>query len=150
MELQKIEKEKALEEQRKNIANVIRERVAVEKTVAQEEERIKEVREVSEAERVKQVILLQAQAEAEQELVRQVKQAEADEVRSKHKAVEINTMAQAELEAASKQAEAKKRLAEGIEAERAAPAWPMRGCWKSPPRRRKRMAWQRRGYVPNN
>lgn len=101
VELQKIEKEKALEEQRKNIANVIRERVAVEKTVAQEEERIKEVREVSEAERVKQ--------------------AEADEARSKHKAVEINTMAQAELEAASKQAEAKKRLAEGIEAERAAP-----------------------------
>ena len=121
VELQKIEKEKALEEQRKNIANVIRERVAVEKTVAQEEERIKEVREVSEAERVKQVILLQAQAEAEQELVRQVKQAEADEARSKHKAVEINTMAQAELEAASKQAEAKKRLAEGVEAERAAP-----------------------------
>lgn len=31
VELQKIEKEKALEEQRKNIANVIRERVAVER-----------------------------------------------------------------------------------------------------------------------
>ncbi len=121
VELQRIEKEKALEEQRKNIANVIRERVAVEKTVAQEEERIKEVREVSEAERAKQVIVLQAQAEAEQELVRQVKQAEADETRSKHKAVEINNLAQAELEAAAKQAEAKKRLAEGIEAERAAP-----------------------------
>ncbi|MBU3057658.1 flotillin family protein [Pseudomonas indica] len=121
VELQRIEKEKALEEERKNIANVIRERVAVEKTVAQEEERIKEVREVSEAERAKQVVVLQAQAEAEQELVRQVKQAEADETRSKHKAVEINTLAQAELEAASKQAEAKKKLAEGIEAERAAP-----------------------------
>ena len=121
VELQRIEAEKALEEQRKNIANVIRERVAVEKTVAQEEERIKEVREVSEAERAKQVIVLQAQAEAEQELVRQVKQAEADETRSKHKAVEINNLAQAELEAAAKQAEAKKRMAEGIEAERAAP-----------------------------
>ena len=82
VELQRIEKEKALEEQRKNIANVIRDRVAVEKTVAQEEERIKEVREISEAERAKQVIVLQAQAEAEQELVRQVKQAEADETRS--------------------------------------------------------------------
>jgi uncharacterized membrane protein YqiK len=121
VELQRIEKEKALEEERKNIAGVIRERVAVEKTVAQEEERIKEVREVSEADRAKQVIVLQAQAEAEQELVRQVKQAEADETRSKHKAVEINTLAQAELEAAAKQAEAKKKLAEGIEAERAAP-----------------------------
>lgn len=121
VELQRIEKEKALEEERKNIAGVIRERVAVEKTVAQEEERIKEVREVSEAERLKQVVVLQAQAEAEQELVRQVKQAEADEARSKHKAVEINTLAQAELEAAAKSAEAKKKLAEGIEAERAAP-----------------------------
>ncbi|SEI89954.1 Uncharacterized membrane protein YqiK, contains Band7/PHB/SPFH domain [Pseudomonas linyingensis] len=121
VELQRIEKEKALEEERKNIASVIRERVAVEKTVAQEEERIKEVREVSEAERLKQVTVLNAQAEAEQELVRQVKQAEADETRSRHKAVEINTLAQAELEAAAKQAEAKKKLAEGIEAERAAP-----------------------------
>lgn len=121
VELQRIEKEKALEEERKNIASVIRERVAVEKTVAQEEERIKEVREVSEAERLKQVTVLNAQAEAEQELVRQVKQAEADETRSKHKAVEINNLAQAELEAAAKNAEAKKKLAEGIEAERAAP-----------------------------
>lgn len=121
VELQRIEKEKALEEQRKNIATVIRERVAVEKTVAQEEERIKEVREVSEAERLKQVAVLNAQAEAEQELVRQVKQAEADETRAKHKAVEVNVMAQAELEAAAKQAEAKRKLAEGIEAERAAP-----------------------------
>ena len=49
MELQKIEKEKALAEQRKNIANVIREGASRwKKTVAQEEERIKEVREVSE------------------------------------------------------------------------------------------------------
>lgn len=121
VELQRIEKEKALEVERKNIAGVIRERVAVEKTVAQEEERIKEVREVSEADRNKQVMVLNAQAEAEQELVRQVKQAEADETRSQHKAVEINNMAQAELEAAAKQSEAMKKMAEGIEAERAAP-----------------------------
>ncbi|WP_228350960.1 MULTISPECIES: hypothetical protein [Limnobaculum] len=120
VELQRIEKEKALEEERKNIANVIRERVAVEKTVAQEEERIKEVRMVSDADRQKQVTIIQAQAEAEQELVRQVKQAEADENSAKHKALEISTMAQAELEAAAKQAEAKKRMAEGIEAEQAA------------------------------
>jgi uncharacterized membrane protein YqiK len=121
VELQRIEKEKALEEQRKEIANVIRERVAVEKTVAQEEERIKEVREVSEAERLKQVAILSAQAKAEEELVRQVRQAEADETASRHRAVELTVIAQAELEAAAKQAEAKKRLAEGIEAERAAP-----------------------------
>lgn len=121
VELQRIEKEKALEEERTNIANVVRERVAVEKTVAQEEERIKEVREISEAERLKQVTILQAQADAEQELVRQVKQAEADENAAKHKAQELTTMAQAELESSVKTAEAKKRLAEGLEAERAAP-----------------------------
>lgn len=120
VELQRIEKEKALEEERKNISNVIRERVAVEKMVAQEEERIKEVREVSEAERMRQVTVINAQAEAEESLVRQVKKAEADESSAKHKAEEISTMAKAELEASVKQAEAKKRLAEGIEAEHAA------------------------------
>lgn len=120
VELQRIEKEKALEEERKNISNVIRERVAVEKTVAQEEERIKEVHEVSEAERMRQVTVINAQAEAEESLVRQVKRAEADESSAKHKAEEISTMAKAELEASVKQAEAKKRLAEGIEAEHAA------------------------------
>lgn len=120
VELQRIEKEKALEEERKNISNVIRERVAVEKTVAQEEERIKEVREISEAERMRQVTVINAQAEAEESLVRQVKKAEADESSAKHKAEEISTMAKAELEASAKQAEAKKRLAEGIEAEHAA------------------------------
>lgn len=121
VELQRIEKEKALEGERKEIANIIRERVAVDKTVAQEEERIKEVRVVSEADRQKQVKILEAQAQAEQDLVRQVKQAQADEERSKHKSVEISTLAQAELEAAAKQAEAKIRMAEGVEAERAAP-----------------------------
>jgi len=121
VELQQIDKEKALEVQRKDIANVVRERVAVEKTVAQEEERIKEVRLVSEADRQKQATILAAQAKAEQELVRQVKQAEADEAASKHRAVQITVIAQAELEAAAKQSEGKKRMAEGIEAERAAP-----------------------------
>nr|WP_309145413.1 flotillin family protein [Xenorhabdus yunnanensis] len=120
VELQRIEKEKTLEEERKNISNVIRERVVVEKTVAQEEERIKEVRMISEADRKKQITIIDAQAKAEQELVRQVKQAEADENSSKFKALEISTMAQAELEAAAKQSEAKKRMAEGIEAEEAA------------------------------
>jgi len=120
VELQRIDKDKALEEEKKIIANVIRERVAVEKTVAVEEEHIKEVREISKADREKQTIVIAAQAKAEQELVMQVKQAEADEQSSKHRAVEISTMAQAELEAAAKQADAKKQLAEGTEAEEAA------------------------------
>ncbi|MDR1125869.1 MAG: hypothetical protein LBM64_07405 [Deltaproteobacteria bacterium] len=120
VELQTIEKEKVVEEERKNIANVIRERVAVEKTVAMEEERIKEVRLVSEADRLKQVEVITAQAMAEKNLVQQVKQAEADRDSAGFKAVAVTTLAQADLEAAAKQAEAKKRLAEGLEAEEAA------------------------------
>lgn len=56
---------------------------------------------------MKQVTVINAQAEAEEALVRQVKRAEADEASAKHRAEEISTMAQAELEASAKQAEAK-------------------------------------------
>ncbi len=121
VELQRIEAEKAVEIERKEIANVIRERVAVDKTVAIEEEKIKEVREVSEADRRKQTQVLAAEAQAEEEKVRQVKAAEAEELSAKHKAVEVTTMAQANLEAAAKEADSKKKLAEGLQAERAAP-----------------------------
>lgn len=120
VELQRIDKEKAVEEQKKEIANTVRERIMVDKTVAEQEEKINEVREVSEAERNKQVMILKAQAEAEEELVKQVKQAEADETKATHKAQEINIMAAAELEASAKQADAKKKLAEGMQAEQAA------------------------------
>lgn len=121
VELDKIAAEKALEVEKKEIANVIRERVAVDKTVAVEEERIKEVREVSEADRLKQTQVLAAEAVAEEDKVKQVKAAEAEEISAKHKAVEITTIAQAELEEAAKKADAKKKLAEGTQAERAAP-----------------------------
>lgn len=120
VELQKIDAEKALEEERKIIANTISERIAVEKKVAEEEERIKEVREVSEADRAKQVRVMDAEAEAQESLVKEVKQAEADEQKSIHKAKEINTIAQAKLEAAAKEAEAQIKRAEGTKAEEAA------------------------------
>jgi len=118
--IQTIEKEKALEQEKKEIANLIRDRIAVERTVAEQEEKIKEVRVISEAERLKAAQVIAAEAEAEEELVKQVKQAEADEVKSIHKAKEINILAQAELEVAAKSADAKKQLAEGIKAEAAA------------------------------
>jgi uncharacterized membrane protein YqiK len=120
VELQRIEAEKAVEIQKKEIANVIRERVAVDKTVAIEEERIKEVREVSEADRAKQTRVIAAEAIAEEQKVKQVKAAEADEMAAKHKAIEITVLAQADLEAAAKEADAKKKLAEGRQAEAAA------------------------------
>lgn len=120
VELQRIDAEKAVEVEKKEIANVIRERIAVDKTVAIEEEKIKEVREVSEADRRKQTQVLDAEAKAEEEKVQQVKRAEAEELAAKHKAVEITTMAHAHLEASAKEADAKKKLAEGVQAEEAA------------------------------
>lgn len=123
VELQRIAAEKAVEVEKKEIANVIRERVAVDKTVAIEEERIKEVREVSEADRAKQTQVLAAEAVAEEEKVKQVKLAEAEELAAKHKAVEVTTLAQANLEAAAKEADSMKKLAEGVQAERAAPGF---------------------------
>lgn len=121
VEIQRIEAEKAIEIERKEIANVIRERVVVDKTVAIEEEKIKEVREVSEADRKRQIQVLEAEALAEEEKVKQVKAAEAEELAAKHKAVEITTLAQARMDAAAKEADAKKKLAEGTQAEQAAP-----------------------------
>ena len=112
--------EKAVEVEKKEIANVIRERVAVDKTVAVEEERIKEVREVSEADRLKQVQVLAAEADAEEEKVKEVTAARAQEVAANHKATEITTLAEARLAAAAKDSDAKKVLAEGVQAEDAA------------------------------
>jgi len=120
VELAVIEKDKALEEEKKVIAQIISERIAVDKKVTEEEERIKEVKEVSEADRMKQVRILAAEASAQEELVRTVMRAEADEKKATHKAREINVMAQAELEAASKQSESAKKLAEGEQATAAA------------------------------
>jgi len=120
VELQTIDKEKSIEIEKKDIASIISERIAVERTVAEQEEKIKEVRLISEAERIKQVTIIDAHAAAEEALVKEVKAAEAQETKAKHRAAEINTIAQAELEASSKQAEAEKKLAEGKQATEAA------------------------------
>lgn len=121
VQLQGVERDKVVETGKMDVANITRERIAIDKTVAMEEERIKEVREVSEADRAKQVTVLAAEAAAQEGLVRQVKEAEAAETAAKHRAVEITTLAQAEFDAAGKHADAKKLMAEGVKAEKAAP-----------------------------
>ena len=111
---------KAVEVELKEIANVIRERTIVDKTVAVEEERINEVREVSEADRLKQVQVLAAEAQAEEDKVKEVMAAKAQEIAAQHKATEITTLAEARLAEANRDADAKKVLAEGVKAEEAA------------------------------
>ncbi len=120
VDLQTIEAEKAIEVEKKEIARIIQERVVVDKTVAIEEEKINEVRQVSEADRLKQIQVLGAEAQAEEEKIKHVKSAEAEELAAHHKATEITTLAQADLDAAAREAEAKKKLAEGVQAEEAA------------------------------
>jgi uncharacterized membrane protein YqiK len=120
VDLQTIEAEKAIEIEKKEIARIIQERVIVDKTVAIEEEKINEVRQVSEADRLKQVQVLAAEAQAEEEKIKHVKAAEAEELAAPHKATEITTIAQADLDAAAREADAKKKLAEGVQAEEAA------------------------------
>ena len=120
VDLQTIEADKAIEVEKKEIARVIQERVIVDKAVAIEEEKINEVREVSEADRLKQIQVLGAEAEAEEEKIKHVKAAEAAELAAHHKSTEITTLAQADLDAAAREADAKKKLAEGVQAEQAA------------------------------
>jgi flotillin len=117
VETLRIDKEKALEIERKNIAEVQRERIMVEKGVAEEEELIKDLRVVSEANRQKDELVIKAKGEAEQALVKDIESAKAQEQAAEHIARKMQTIADAELKAASKQAESKKILAEGNQAE---------------------------------
>jgi uncharacterized membrane protein YqiK len=120
VELSRIEKEKALEVEKKAIQDVIRERIVVDRTVAEEEERIKSLRVIEDAKRNKEAVLIAAEAEAQERLVKDIKAAEAQEIAAGHEARQRVVLAEAELEASDRQAKAKIRLAEGAQAEAAA------------------------------
>lgn len=119
--LQTIEKEKQVEVQKKAIADVVRERIVVERTVAEQEEAIKDVRAIALADREKKSLVIAAEATAEEKMVMTVKTAEAEERSSKHRAAQELTLADAALKVADRNSEAQKREAEGKEAELAAP-----------------------------
>ncbi|HLU74431.1 MAG TPA: flotillin family protein [Nonomuraea sp.] len=119
-ELSRIAKDKEVETEKRSIAEVIRERIAVDKTVAEQEESIKRLRVVEEAERTRQSVIIAAEAEAQENLVKDIKAAEAAEAASKHKAREELVLAEARQQAAELDARAKIRLAEGLQAEAAA------------------------------
>ncbi|SDL62372.1 Uncharacterized membrane protein YqiK, contains Band7/PHB/SPFH domain [Lentzea albidocapillata subsp. violacea] len=118
--LRMIEKDKELEHERRAIADLVRERVAVEKTVAEQEENIKRLRAVEEAERDRQQIIIRAEAQAQESLVKDIKAAEAAEQSAQHKAREEVVLAEARNKAAELDTRSKIRLAEGTQAEAAA------------------------------
>ncbi|MEU2915636.1 flotillin family protein [Streptomyces massasporeus] len=119
-QLTRIAAEKEVEAEKRDIAEVIRERVAVDRTVAEQEESIKKLRAVEEAERQRQAVIIAAEAEAQEKLVKDIKAAEAAEQAATHRAAEELTLAEARLKTADLDAQAKVRLAEGIRAEAAA------------------------------
>ena len=116
---QKILREAEIERQRREIAEAVRARIVVDKSVAEEEERFKDVRVLSDANPQRESAKIGAEAEAAQHLVKQVKAAEAAEEVSKSNARQRLITADSELEAADRLARAKVRLAEGNQAEAA-------------------------------
>ena len=86
--LAQIEKEKTVETEKKNIQEVIRERVELEKTVVAEQERMKDVEAFASADREKKVVVTRAEMTAEEALVRDIKAAEAAKKAAELKAEE--------------------------------------------------------------
>ncbi|MEU3730446.1 flotillin family protein [Streptomyces sp. NPDC033538] len=119
-ELTRIAASKEVEAEKRDIAEVIRERVAVDRTVAEQEESIKKLRAVEEAERDRQTVIIAAEAQAQERLVKDIKAAEAAEQAATHRAAEELTLAEARLKSADLDAQAKLRLAGAIQAESAA------------------------------
>ncbi len=117
--LAEIEKERAIEEEKRNIQDVIRERVMVEKKTVEEEEKIKDTREVAAANRSKQVAVIKAEEAGESSIIELSKTAEAEKLAAEIQAQKLLIDAEAEKNAAEKEAEARKIRAEAKAAEEA-------------------------------
>lgn len=110
--LAQIEKEKVVEVEKKNIQDVIRDRVILEKGVVEEQENMKDIEAFKTADRNKQVTITNAESAAQEDLIKTIKAAEASKEAAKQKAEEINIEALAHKEASEKEADARKILAE--------------------------------------
>ncbi len=115
-----IEKDKAIEVEKRNIQDVIRERVIVERAVVEEQERIKDTHEFATADRLKQVTVTKAEMEAQENLVKEVKAAEAQKSSAELLAEKVVIEAEAEKTATEKKSDAIKVMAEAKTADGAA------------------------------
>jgi hypothetical protein len=101
-----------LKVEKKNIQEVIRDRVAIEKTVVVEEESIKDTKAQAQADREKLVAITKAEELAESNLVQQIKSAEAAKQAASFKAEEVIINARAEQESSIQRADAIKVMAD--------------------------------------
>lgn len=112
-----VEKEKAIEIQRRDIQEVIRERVMVERSVVEEQQRMKDTEEFAAADRRKKVEITAAEMAAEQALVKEIKAAEAARKAAELMAQQVRIEAEAERDRLEKLSAGKKMMAEAITAE---------------------------------
>ncbi|NIF07746.1 flotillin family protein [Chryseobacterium sp. Tr-659] len=110
--LAQIEKEKAIELEKKSIQDAIRERLTMEKTVVEEQQGIKDLEAFKTAERNKQVEITVATQEAEKKLIEETRAAEARRLAAEKDAQKYVIEAQAKRDAAEKEAEARKIIAD--------------------------------------
>ncbi|MFC3754975.1 flotillin family protein [Chryseobacterium tructae] len=110
--LAQIEKEKAIEIEKKSIQDAIRERLTMEKTVVEEQQGIKDLEAFKTAERNKQVEITVATQEAEKRLIEETRAAEARKLAAEKDAQKYVIEAQAKRDAAEKEAEARKIIAD--------------------------------------
>ncbi|HEY0191189.1 MAG TPA: hypothetical protein VGC42_08725, partial [Kofleriaceae bacterium] len=120
VELGAIDMNKALETEKRGIADIVRARVAVDKTVAVEEESIKDLRADAEAKRQKGVTITGAEAAAQELFIKDIKKAEAEQQVAQSQAKRQLILAEASMEASDKEARAAIRRSEGAQAEAAA------------------------------
>ncbi|HTJ42284.1 MAG TPA: hypothetical protein VL463_09340 [Kofleriaceae bacterium] len=120
VQLNTIDANKALETEKRAIADIVRARVAVDKTVAVEEESIKDLRTDAQAKREKNVAITAAEAEAQGSFVKDIKKAEAETQVAQSQAKRQIILADAAMESSDKEARAAIRRAEGAQAEHAA------------------------------
>lgn len=118
--LAQIDKEKTLEVERKNIQDVIRDRVRLEKGVVEEQQGVKDLEAFRGVERAKTVGITQATQQAEEKLIYTVKAAEAEKKAAEEKAKQMVIDADAKKESAIREAESRKVLAEAQAREGAA------------------------------
>jgi len=141
--LKGIERDKVVEVEKRNIQEVIKERVALEKTVVVEQQSILDTEAFAGADREKKVAVTLAEKDAQEALVRKIKEAEADKeaalmladqelyrtvkaAEAAKQAAELHAEevvieAEATQQAAEKESSAKKMLADASAAETAAP-----------------------------
>jgi len=115
-----IEKDKAIEIEKRNIQEVIRERVMVERGVVEEQENIKNTHEIMTADRSKTVAVTLAEKDAQEALVKQVTAAEAEKQAAEFEAQQVVIEADAHRDSAEREMQATKMLAEAKIADQAA------------------------------